>query len=297
MHTSGTPVPAALGAPGDGTRGRSRPRRRQLPGRGRGAGAGHIDAAGIVRVLRAVLGLLPVDDFEPDPLIAMQVVGSPEIRRAQRDAGRRRRGSSPSVPIVTIERFEFYARAREAYAVFATGEREFYGNLIIRKGVIPPTARRTSRWPRCTRRSSVRDRAYRVFVAGNQFAASRSATSGSRAPSKPISIAVRRSNSTGAGAACPSTVRRTRLSGSAHALRRRLISPRVARRCARRPPRSARVDEGAHLQHHAGPLHRRRRTGDLLGQPVARPRAVTAWSLSMGTATRASPSYAGRARW
>ena len=44
----------------------------------------------------------------------------------------------PRVPITTLERFEFYARAREAYAVFATGERAFYGNLIIRKGVIPP---------------------------------------------------------------------------------------------------------------------------------------------------------------
>ncbi len=101
-----------------------------------------IDAAGVVQVLRAVLGLLPVDDFEPDPLIAMQVVGSPEVVPAVLSEMQAAADEilASSVPIVTIERFDFYARAREAYAVFATGEREFYGNLIIRKGVIPPPA-------------------------------------------------------------------------------------------------------------------------------------------------------------
>ena len=101
-----------------------------------------IDAVGIVRVLRAVLGLLPVDDFEPDPLIAMQVVGDPDavpdvLAEMQVAADEI---LEPRIPIATLERFEFYARARSAYAVFATGERAFYGNLIIRKGVIPPAA-------------------------------------------------------------------------------------------------------------------------------------------------------------
>ncbi len=101
-----------------------------------------IDAVGIVRVLRAVLGLLPVDDFEPDPLIAMQVVGDPDavpdvLAEMQVAADEI---LEPRIPIARLERFEFYARARSAYAVFATGERAFYGNLIIRKGVIPPAA-------------------------------------------------------------------------------------------------------------------------------------------------------------
>jgi len=41
--------------------------------------------------------------------------------------------------IAAVERFAFYALAKTAYAVIATGERAFYANLIIRKGVIPPT--------------------------------------------------------------------------------------------------------------------------------------------------------------
>ncbi len=41
-------------------------------------------------------------------------------------------------PMVSIERFDFYDAARDAYAVIQTGERRFYGCFIFRKGVIPP---------------------------------------------------------------------------------------------------------------------------------------------------------------
>ena len=37
-----------------------------------------------------------------------------------------------------IERFAFYDRAKQAYAVIQTGERRFYGCFALRKGVIPP---------------------------------------------------------------------------------------------------------------------------------------------------------------
>jgi L-fucose mutarotase len=44
-----------------------------------------------------------------------------------------------SAPVLAlIERHAFYARAREAYAVVATGERRLYGNVILRKGTIAP---------------------------------------------------------------------------------------------------------------------------------------------------------------
>jgi L-fucose mutarotase len=35
-----------------------------------------------------------------------------------------------------LERFEFYERAKKAYAVIATGEGAIYANIIIKKGVI-----------------------------------------------------------------------------------------------------------------------------------------------------------------
>ena len=42
-------------------------------------------------------------------------------------------------PIEALERFAFYDRGRQAYAIVATGELRLYGNLILRKGVIRPS--------------------------------------------------------------------------------------------------------------------------------------------------------------
>ncbi len=38
----------------------------------------------------------------------------------------------------SLERFAFYERARRCFAIVATGERRLYGNVILKKGVIPP---------------------------------------------------------------------------------------------------------------------------------------------------------------
>ena len=39
--------------------------------------------------------------------------------------------------ITRIDRFAFYDRAREAFAVVMTGETAKYGNIILKKGVTP----------------------------------------------------------------------------------------------------------------------------------------------------------------
>jgi L-fucose mutarotase len=39
---------------------------------------------------------------------------------------------------VPLERHGFYAAAAGAFAVVQTGERRFYGNILLTKGVIPP---------------------------------------------------------------------------------------------------------------------------------------------------------------
>ena len=36
-----------------------------------------------------------------------------------------------------IERFAFYERSKTAFAVVATGEGALYGNIILKKGVLP----------------------------------------------------------------------------------------------------------------------------------------------------------------
>ena len=88
----------------------------------------------------AVLTLLPLDTFVDDFAGRMEVVGDPariepvqaEVQAAINAAEGRER------PMISIERFDFYDRARQAYAVIQTGERRFYGCFIFRKGVIPP---------------------------------------------------------------------------------------------------------------------------------------------------------------
>ena len=45
-----------------------------------------------------------------------------------------------SWPMISIERYAFYERAKQAYCVIQTGERRFYGCFAFKKGVIPPEA-------------------------------------------------------------------------------------------------------------------------------------------------------------
>jgi L-fucose mutarotase len=100
-----------------------------------------MDGASLLQALAAVLSVLPIDDFEPEPLLSMQVVGDPAaevpiVTDMQRVVDR----YVPHRPrIVARERFAFYELARAAYVVIATSERAFYGNLILRKGVVPPS--------------------------------------------------------------------------------------------------------------------------------------------------------------
>ena len=88
----------------------------------------------------AVLSVLPLDTFVEDFAGRMQVVGEPnaiEPVQAEVQAVIDAAEGRPR-PMIGIERFEFYERAKSAYAVIQTGERRFYGCFIFRKGVIPP---------------------------------------------------------------------------------------------------------------------------------------------------------------
>ncbi len=94
------------------------------------------------RVAKAVLSVYPLDTFVDDAAARMEVVGDPrtlpEVQRevqAEIDAA-----EGKAWPMLGIERYAFYERAKQAYAVIQTGERRFYGCFAFRKGVIPPEA-------------------------------------------------------------------------------------------------------------------------------------------------------------
>jgi L-fucose mutarotase len=99
-----------------------------------------VDGVDAVRVADAVLSLMPLDTFVKSAAFVMQVVGKPKesppvFGEFQKTIDRRQKGFK----IARIERFAFYERARACYAIVTTGERRFYGNIILTKGVVPPT--------------------------------------------------------------------------------------------------------------------------------------------------------------
>jgi L-fucose mutarotase len=99
-----------------------------------------IDNVSVVRAVRAVLSLLPLDTFVDDAALRMEIVGSPhEVPPVQQEVQVEiDRAEGRVWPMVGVERHAFYDKARSAYAVIATGERRFYGCFILAKGVIPP---------------------------------------------------------------------------------------------------------------------------------------------------------------
>ena len=101
-----------------------------------------IDSVSAARATNAILSVMPLDTFIDDAAQRMEVVGAPdEIPLVQSEVQSAiDAAEGTSWPMVSVERFAFYDRAKEAYAVIATGERRFYGCFMFTKGVIPPDA-------------------------------------------------------------------------------------------------------------------------------------------------------------
>ncbi|WP_322004832.1 RbsD/FucU family protein [Paraburkholderia tropica] len=97
-----------------------------------------MDGADAPRAVRAILSVLPLDTFVETPAMRMEVVGEPDtIPTVQREAQAEvDAAEGRAVPFAGIERHAFYARARKAYCVIATGEARGYGCFVFTKGVI-----------------------------------------------------------------------------------------------------------------------------------------------------------------
>lgn len=99
-----------------------------------------MDAATGPRMLDAVLSVMPLDDFVPDPALRIEVVGDPDA--VPEVCGEYdqlvQKHSSGTIRLGKIERFAFYERSKKAFAVIATGETRLYGCILLKKGVIRP---------------------------------------------------------------------------------------------------------------------------------------------------------------
>lgn len=95
------------------------------------------DGHGVPALLEAILRYFPLDTFA-SPAGVMQPVDAQATEPVIWKEFRRLLTAAENRPIELerIERFEFYERARRAYAVIATGETAVYANLILKKGVV-----------------------------------------------------------------------------------------------------------------------------------------------------------------
>ena len=93
----------------------------------------------MARAVQAVNSVLPLAADVDHPVAYMQVSGtqSPYLSGLQREVlGDLTAELLPGQSPEALERFAFYERARAAFAVVLTGERQPFGNFILRKGVI-----------------------------------------------------------------------------------------------------------------------------------------------------------------
>jgi L-fucose mutarotase len=98
-----------------------------------------LDGLSATDVLDAILTLMPLDDFVEEAAICMQVVGSAGQREPVMEAFEEIvRRHEPAMGLSSLERFAFYDRVKNGYAIVQTGERRLYGNILLKKGIIRP---------------------------------------------------------------------------------------------------------------------------------------------------------------
>jgi L-fucose mutarotase len=97
------------------------------------------DGVRIPDLLDGILSLISLDEYVGKPVAMMAAAGSdtldPAVAKTYRTIIDRHWPRTP--PIDFVERFAFYERAKKAFVVVMTGETVKYGNIILKKGVIP----------------------------------------------------------------------------------------------------------------------------------------------------------------
>ncbi|WP_394298933.1 RbsD/FucU family protein [Candidatus Rhodobacter oscarellae] len=111
-----------------------------FPGDSCGARIEYLPGVSATEALEAILSLLPLDPYVDAPARTMQVVGDanavPEVVGQFQEIINR--VADQPAPIKGVERFAFYEESKQAYVVVQTAETRLYGNIILKKGIVPP---------------------------------------------------------------------------------------------------------------------------------------------------------------
>lgn len=95
------------------------------------------DGVSVSDLLAAIIPLFELDSYA-SPLIMMAAVEGDTLDPLVEQRYLQALSGDKSTHVITrIERFAFYERARQAFAIVVTGERAKYGNILLKKGVTP----------------------------------------------------------------------------------------------------------------------------------------------------------------
>ena len=97
------------------------------------------DGIKIPDLLEAVLPLFELDSYVDAPLVMMAAVKGDSLDpMVEASYLEKIKLTNPQISgTARIDRFDFYERAKNAFAVVMTGETAKYGNILLKKGVTP----------------------------------------------------------------------------------------------------------------------------------------------------------------
>uniref|UniRef100_A0A2P2I6Q5 L-fucose mutarotase n=1 Tax=Hirondellea gigas TaxID=1518452 RepID=A0A2P2I6Q5_9CRUS len=106
------------------------------------------DGVKIPTLLNDILSLMPLDWYQPWQMVVMEMTDSDKSKMQLEEApivneyrkiGNMKEGIGQDdarvLKIQKIERFQFYERAKKAYAIIHTGDTTPYSNIIMKRGV------------------------------------------------------------------------------------------------------------------------------------------------------------------
>ena len=96
------------------------------------------DGHDVPSILDAVLKFFPLDTYSKNPVSLMSVVPGDSTKPTIWEEYRKiiQASGEKFEEFEFVERYDFYERASNAFAVVATSEKALYANIILKKGVV-----------------------------------------------------------------------------------------------------------------------------------------------------------------
>lgn len=95
------------------------------------------DGIGATEMLDSILQLIPLDQYDDNNFVLMEKCAGDNADTSLWEAYKViLKKHEPDAVMSFEERFDYYERAKKAYAIVATGEEGQYANIILKKGCV-----------------------------------------------------------------------------------------------------------------------------------------------------------------